>query len=110
MNYYLIDKTLQHVHQKEIFDAKKPYVAVLTSKQWELEKDKLGFANDLDNELDETLTTKANVNYESLSGTFSIPDRKNMDNDDFSFVNKLFSFSRFSNSFSNCSISSNLFL
>ena len=84
--YYLIDKTLEHVHQKDILDAKKPYVAVLTSKQWELEKDKLGFANDLDNELDETLTTKANVNYESLSGTFSIPDRKNMDNDDFSFA------------------------
>ncbi|MBQ6479175.1 MAG: hypothetical protein IJI44_07410, partial [Erysipelotrichaceae bacterium] len=52
----------------------------------EKEKKNLPFSNEIENELTEMLTTKANVSFDSLSGTFAIPDRSNLDNDDFCFA------------------------
>lgn len=84
--YYLIEQTLKETPKKDIAKGKKRYVAVFDSNQWKSEKELYPFYSDLDNELLETNTTKAIVNYESLSGTFSIPNRSNMEEDDFCFA------------------------
>ena len=84
--YYLIEQTLKEVSKEEYKKSRKHYVAVFDRKQWENEKADFPFSSEIDNELNEMLTTEANVNYDSLSGTFSIPDRSNMDNDDYCFA------------------------
>lgn len=84
--HYLIEQTLKETPKKEIAKGKKRYVAVFDSNEWKKEKENYPFYSDLDNELLETNTTKATVNYESLSGTFSIPNRNNMEEDDFCFA------------------------
>ena len=84
--YYLIEQTLKETEKTKYRSSKKKYVALFDSEQWETVKDDFPFSNEIDNERNEMLTTKANVNFDSLSGTFSIPDRSNMDHDDFSFA------------------------
>ncbi|MBQ6560218.1 MAG: hypothetical protein IJL85_05255 [Erysipelotrichaceae bacterium] len=84
--YYLIEQALKEVSKEEYKNSRKHYVAVFDRKQWGNEKADFPFSSEIDNELNEMLTTEANVNYDSLSGTFSIPDRSNMDNDDYCFA------------------------
>lgn len=84
--HYLIEQTLKETPKKEIAKGKKRYVALFDSNQWKKEKENYPFYSDLDNELLETNTTKATVNYESLSGTFSIPNRNNMEEEDYCFA------------------------
>ncbi|MBQ2657636.1 MAG: hypothetical protein IJF87_03575 [Erysipelotrichaceae bacterium] len=84
--YYLIEQTLTPVTKAEYRKSRKARVAVLSRKEWEKEKKDLPFTEEIENEFAEMLTTKANVNYDSLSGTFAIPDRSNLDNDDFCFA------------------------
>ena len=84
--YYLIEQTLKEATKTEFKKSRKQYVAVLNRKEWEKEKKDLPFSNEIDSELTEMLTTKANVGYDSLSGTFAIPDRCNLENDDFCFA------------------------
>ncbi|MBR4461550.1 MAG: hypothetical protein IKS51_03105 [Erysipelotrichaceae bacterium] len=84
--YYLIEQTLKEVGKEEYKKSRKHFVAVFNRKEWETGKEEFPFSNEIDNELNEMLTTKASVNYDSLSGTFSIPDRMDMDNDDYCFA------------------------
>ena len=83
--YYLIEQTLKEVSKKELTRSKKHYVAVFNSNGWQSNKTMIPFYSDLDNELLETITTKAIVNYDSLSGSFSIPNKNNMEEDDWCF-------------------------
>ncbi|MBQ6478494.1 MAG: hypothetical protein IJI44_03905 [Erysipelotrichaceae bacterium] len=84
--YYLIEETLKQVTEEEYKKSRKVRVAVLDRKEWEKVKNEFPLSAAIDLEMDEMLTTEANVNYDSLSGTFSIPDRNNMENDDFRFA------------------------
>ena len=84
--YYLIEQTLRPVTEEEYRKSRKARVAVLNKEEWEKEKKDLPFSEEIDRELEEMLTSEANVNFDSLSGTFSIPDRSNLDNDDFRFA------------------------
>lgn len=72
--YYLIRETLMETTLKDCTSGKYPYVAILSAKEWEKEKDAFTMGIDLDMTL-EIDTTKAEVNYDSLTGSFSIPDR-----------------------------------
>ena len=56
----------------------KPYVAVMTSTEWKVEKDAFRMGIDLDIEYDRIHTTKAEVNVDSLTGGFTIPDKINV--------------------------------
>ena len=58
------------------------YVAVLTSEQWAEQRDCFEMGIDLELNTAEILGTKIEVNYDSLTGTFAIPDRKDLDADD----------------------------
>ena len=84
--YYLIEQTLQKTTKKELLGSGKQFVAVLNSAEWEADKGCFPFADDLDDEREEMLTSKANVNYDSLSGTFSIVNRDDMEQDDYRFA------------------------
>lgn len=72
--YYLIKETLEIASLEECLKGEFPYVAILSAEQWAKEKESysMGIDMDVDIEMD---TTKAVVNYDSLTGSFSIPMR-----------------------------------
>jgi len=82
----VIEETLRKVSQDEIKKSGKQYVAVLTSDEWAKNKDSFGMGIDMDLDLSDIFLTKAEVNYDSLTGSFAIPDRKNPSGDDLKFA------------------------
>ncbi|MCQ2521687.1 MAG: magnesium transporter CorA [Lachnospiraceae bacterium] len=72
--YYLIKETLMETSLEECTSGQAPYVAILSAKEWEAQKDAFTMGIDLDMTM-EIDTTKAEVNYDSLTGGFSIPNR-----------------------------------
>ena len=84
--YFVIEETLRKVSQDEIKKSGKQYVAVLTSDEWAKNKDSFGMGIDMDLDLSDIFLTKAEVNYDSLTGSFAIPDRKNPSGDDLKFA------------------------
>lgn len=75
--YYLIKESLVPSTLEECLKGEYPYIAILTSKQWLEEKESYSMGIDMDMSL-EIDTTKAVVNYDSLTGSFSIPDRNDI--------------------------------
>lgn len=84
--YYLIDETLSEIRQEQINGAPSQYVAVLTPQEWTLEKDSFNMGIDIEPDISEIHTTKAEVNYDSLTGTFCIPDRSRMSEKEHTFA------------------------
>lgn len=79
--YYLINKTLEECSREECLSGGSQYVAILTTDEWEREKDAFDLGIDLDLNLNEIHNTKVEVNIDSLTGTFLIPNRENMSGD-----------------------------
>lgn len=75
--YYLIKEKLEPVAFEECLKGTVPYIAVLTPDEWLEEKDAFTMGIDMDVKA-EIETTKAEVNYDSLTGSFSIPRRSNI--------------------------------
>ena len=71
--YYLIRNTLEECSAEQCHDAGSPYVAVLTTEQWMEQNENFDMGIDTDMGADDFFTTKAEVNYDSLTGTFCIP-------------------------------------
>ena len=71
--YYLIRNTLEECSAEQCHDAGSPYVAVLTPEQWLEQNENFDMGIDTDMGSEEFFTTKAEVNYDSLTGTFCIP-------------------------------------
>ena len=86
--YFLIEESLRTVSREDLKGAKSQFVAVLNSEEWQKTKDSFEMGIDIDFDMKDIFLTKAEVNYDSLTGTFAIPDRKNPSADDlkFSFV------------------------
>lgn len=84
--YYLIKEVLTPCTKADLKNATAQYVAVVTKECWLLERDSFDLGIDLELEMSEVLTTRAEVNYDSLTGTFCIPNRKDFSRSDFSFV------------------------
>lgn len=86
--FFVIEDTVKEVDRNEIRGRKKQFVAVLSVDEWKKEKDSFGMGIDMEPEVSEIFLTKADVNYDSLAGSFSLPDRKDPSGDDrkFSFV------------------------
>ena len=63
-------------------------MAVLTPEEWAAESERFDMGIDIEPDMMDIYTTNAEVNYDSVTGAFSIPDRKNMDGDyhDFAFA------------------------
>lgn len=73
--YYLIRKNLTECTVSELRSGECQFVAVLTDAEWEREKELFDMGIDLDLNPAEIHNTKIEVNYDSLTGTFSLPDR-----------------------------------
>ena len=74
--YYLIRESLTPCEPGEIREGGGQYVALLSSAEWRLEREKFDMLIDM--EMDASQETKAVVNMDSLTGTLSIPDRENI--------------------------------
>ena len=85
--FYLINETLTEIPQEQIKGAAAQYVAVLSSREWALMKDSFDMGIDIEPDIAAIHSTKAEVNFDSLTGAFSIPDRKRL-----SAGNKTFAF------------------
>ena len=76
--YYLIRKNLVECSASELGTGQEQFVAVLTAKEWERENALFDMGIDLDLNPEEIHSTKIEVNYDSLTGCFSIPDREHI--------------------------------
>ena len=85
---YLIGESLIEVNREKLKNSDKQFVVVLSSEEWKKECESFEMGIDIDTDNTEIFTTKAEVNYDSLTGSFSIPDRNDLSGDDctFSFV------------------------
>ncbi len=79
--YYIIDSILRKCSKEECHNGKKQYVAVLSPEEWIAEKDTFEMGIDIEPDMMDIYTTNADVNYDSVTGTFAIPDRYNMAGD-----------------------------
>ena len=87
MSCYLLKDTMQPCTAEELRGQKDcKYVAVLTTPEWEQERERFDMGIDLDLDPRNIHNTKAEVNYDSLTGTFRIPDRENLKGKDFRFA------------------------
>ncbi len=87
MNYYLLEETIQPCSKAELLERKsRQYVAILTTSEWERERESFDMGIDLDLDPRNIHNTKAEVNFDSLTGTFQIPDRDDLNGDDFCFA------------------------
>ena len=79
MAYYLLEESLRPCGAEELQSpAGRRYVAVLSSPEWERERDRFDMGIELDLDAGNIHNTKAEVNYDSLTGTFQIPDRADL--------------------------------
>lgn len=86
--YYLITDVLKESTFEECMKGIRPYAVVMTSDEWQREKDSFRMGIDLDIEYDRIHTTKAEVNYDSLTGGFTVPDKRDIagKNHEFTFA------------------------
>lgn len=84
--FYLIEETLKEIKKEELKNTDKQYVAVLSSDEWKQDLDSFEMGMDIDPDMSEISTTKAEVNYDSLTGSFSIPNRNDLSEDDSRFA------------------------
>ena len=87
MAYYLLEESLRPCGAEELQNpAGRRYVAVLSSPEWERERDRFDMGIELDLDAGNIHNTKAEGNYDSLTGTFQIPDRNDLKGEDFCFA------------------------
>ena len=87
MSYYLLADTIMTCTEKELFAQKdNQYVAVLTTQEWAKDRDRFDMGIELDLDAGDIHNTKAEVNYDSLTGTFRIPDREKIGSKDYRFA------------------------
>ena len=76
--YYIIKNKLEIINELHIKDKNTKYVVVLTSAEWLENKELFDMGIEMDIDLSTINSTKAEVNYDSLTGTFSVPNRDNI--------------------------------
>ncbi|WP_295093843.1 CorA family divalent cation transporter [Ruminococcus sp.] len=106
--YYYIKNTLEKAKIIDFKGKNRKFVAVLTSMEWLENREKFDMGIEMDIDLSAVHSTKAEVNYDSLTGTFSVPNRDDISSpttnfafaldekgivfiDDSGFVNKIIS-------------------
>lgn len=86
MKHYLLKNAVESCTAEERHRAGYPYVAILSPKEWQRERDSFNMGIDFEPTAREIHNTKAEVNYDSLTGTFRIPDRDDLTGPDFRFA------------------------
>lgn len=76
MAYYLLETVMRVCTAEELKNrGARQYVAVLTTPEWQKERDLFDMGIELEPDVRSIHNTKAEVNYDSLTGTFQLPDR-----------------------------------
>ena len=79
MGYYLLEESMKACGADELHgQTARKYVAVLTTPEWQRERDRFDMGIELEPDAGNIHNTKAEVNYDSLTGTFQIPDREHL--------------------------------
>ena len=87
MSYYLLEETMRPCEAGDLHGRTgSQYVAVLTTPEWERERERFDMGIELEPDAVHIHNTKAEVNYDSLTGTFQLPDRQNLKERDFRFA------------------------
>ena len=87
MSYYLLEETMRPCEAGDLQGRTGiQYVAVLTTPEWERERERFDMGIELEPDAVHIHNTKAEVNYDSLTGTFQLPDRQNLKERDFRFA------------------------
>ena len=87
MGYYLLAESIQPCRAEDLRSLKgSKYVAVLSTSEWKRERDRFDMGIELEPDTADIHNTKAEVNYDSLTGTFQIPDRSNLKERDYCFA------------------------
>ena len=86
MGYYLLDEGIRPCEAEELFQGGRQYIAVLTTPEWQSQRDRFDMGIELEPDAGNIHNTKAEVNYDSLTGTFQIPDREDLTGRDFRFA------------------------
>ena len=87
MSYYLLAETVQPCSKADILERTDlQYAAILTTPEWERERESFDMGIELDLDARNIHNTKAEVSFDSLSGTFRIPDRENLKANEFCFA------------------------
>ena len=76
--YYLIKSILEECSAEEVHKSDCQYVVVLTPEEWAREQSSFDIGIEMDINTDEIHNTKVEVNYDSLTGTFCVPSRRNI--------------------------------
>ena len=84
--YYYIRTTLESTEAPDFKAKGEKYVAVLTSAEWLENREKFDMGIEMDIDLSAVNSTKAEVNYDSLTGTFSLPDREELSRPNIKFA------------------------
>ncbi|MBQ7161354.1 MAG: magnesium transporter CorA [Clostridia bacterium] len=83
---YLIKDTLVRCDPSEIRSGGGQFVAVVTPGEWQESNAFFDMGIDMDLDLNAIGSTRADVNYDSLTGTFLIPDRRDLWGEPFRFA------------------------
>ena len=87
MSYYFLEETVRPCAAEDLQErADRQYAAVLTPAEWQAQRDGFDMGIELEPELGNIHSTKAEVNYDSLTGTFRIPDRHDLQGKDSCFA------------------------
>jgi magnesium transporter len=87
MGYYYLAESIQPCRAEDLRSLKgSKYVAVLSTSEWKRERDRFDMGIELEPDTADIHNTKAEVNYDSLTGTFQIPDRSNLKERDYCFA------------------------
>ena len=87
MSYYLLEESMRECSAEELHrQTERQYVAVLTTQEWQAERDRFDMGIELEPDVANIHSTKAEVNYDSLTGTFRLPDRQCLTERDFRFA------------------------
>ncbi len=84
--YYLLKETIEPCDAAALHRAPCQYVAVLTAAQWQADRESFDMGIELEPDANDIHATKAEVNYDSLTGTFLLPDRANLTERQFKFA------------------------
>ncbi|MBE6485989.1 MAG: magnesium transporter CorA [Methanosphaera stadtmanae] len=84
--YYIISEKLLECTKEEMMESQKQYVALLSSDDWEKEKNTFKMGIDFEPKTTNIHVTKAEENFDSITGTFFIPNRKNVQSEEIKFA------------------------
>ena len=84
--YYLLKETVVPCTREELNGSVHQYVAVLTPEQWQAESEGFDMGIELEPDIRDIHSTKAEVNFDSLTGTFFLPDRSDLTENRFAFA------------------------